>query len=63
MRAFKGEPMFANSPCSNVPVLSAGIPEKPLVAAGFRKATGHTPTRTVEASQVFPKASRNVAPP
>jgi signal transduction histidine kinase len=44
-------------------VLWAKIREGPSVQAGLCKATGHTPTRTVEASQVFSKASRNAAPP
>src|SRR6202051_1306996 len=70
MRANRREPQGV-SPCSrslrvqtfHPVVLSAGIRKEPSVQAGFCKATDQTPTRTVEASQVFPKASRNVAPP
>src|ERR1700694_5438363 len=70
MRANRREPLEW-SPCLRTlrvqtfhpMVPSPGIPEKRTVQAGLRKATDHTPTRTVEASQVFPRASRNVAPP
>jgi hypothetical protein len=45
--------MFANSPCLSVPSLGPfGWDTRNGVHAGFRKATGQTPTRTVEASQV-----------
>src|SRR6202795_1135112 len=57
--------MFAKSPCSNVPSRDpcAGIREEASVQSGFCKATGQSSTPTVETSQVFSKASGNVAPP
>src|ERR1700692_4363036 len=70
MRANRREPQGV-SPCSrslhvqtfHPVILSAGIREEPSVQAGFCKATGQSSTPTVEASQVFPKATGNVAPP
>src|ERR1700688_1743209 len=70
MRANRREPQGV-SPCSrslhvqtfHPVILSAGIRHEASVQSGFCRATGQSSMPTVETSQVFSKASRNVAPP